>query len=345
MIPVIVLNWNGLDDTLECMEVLLKQTYPDFHVFLIDNGSDHNDAQTLQENFGKNDKVSIIANAQNLGFTKGNNRIMEMILKDHPDVEYIALLNNDTKVEVEWLSNLVKSAKSNGASMVSSKMIDYFNPNIMDNAGHQMLNTSEIIPYGHREPIENYNSVFENVGSCAGATLYSTKMLRQIGVFDEYFDTGYEDAEIGVRATVLGYKCIFEPSARVLHKISQSTNKIRDYEYVLKIQLNIFYTYFKLMPLTVLLVNLPSFLFKYGSVFLIDIVFYRPFFLRIMSDAFYRTFFKERKKILASRRAFFNKHKPISAWQILRKQTFFLFFDIRRFIKFMVLRKPTDFER
>ena len=345
MIPVIVLNWNGLEDTLECMEVLLKQSYSNFHVFLVDNGSEKSDLNALQENFNNNDKVSIIANTQNLGFTKGNNRIIEMILRDYLDVEYIALLNNDTKVETEWLSNLVKSAKTNEADIVSSKMINYFDPKKMDNTGHEMLNTAEIIPFGQGEPIENFNTVFENIGSCAGATLYSTKMLRHIGIFDEYFDTGYEDAEIGLRATVLGYKCIFEPSAIVLHKISRSINKIRYYEYVLKIQLNIFYTYFKLMPLTVLLINLPFFLFKYSMVFLINIVFYRSFFLKMLSDAFYRTLFKERKKILESRRVFFDNHKAISSLQILRKQTFFLFFDIRRFIKFVVLRKPTDFER
>lgn len=345
MIPVIVLNWNGIEDTLECMEALLKQTYSNFQVFLVDNGSEKNDLKTLQENFNTNDKVSIIANAHNLGFTKGNNRVIEMILKDYPDVEYIALLNNDTKVETEWLSNLVKSAKSNEADIISSKMINYFNPKKMDNAGHKMLNTAEIIPLGHGEPIENFDSVFENIGSCAGATLYSTKMLRHIGIFDEYFDTGYEDAEFGLRASVLGYKCIFEPSARVLHKISQSINKVRNYEYVLKIQLNIFYTYFKLMPLPVLLINLPSFLFKYASVFLIHIVFFRPSSLKIMSQAFYRTFFKEWKKIMANRRAFFNKHETISSFQILRKSTFFLLFDIRRFVKLVVLRKPTELER
>lgn len=341
MIPIIVLNWNGLDDTLECMEGLLKQTYASFHVFLVDNGSDRNDLKTLQENFNRIYKVSIIANAQNLGFTKGNNRVMEMILKDYPEVEYIALLNNDTKVEIDWLSNLVTSAKKHGADIVSSKMINYFNPKLMDNAGHKMLNTAEIIPLGHGEPIENFNAVFENVGSCAGATLYSTKMLRHIGIFDEYFDTGYEDAEIGLRASILGYKCIFEPSAVVHHKISQSINKIRDYEYSIKIQLNIFYTYFKLMPLPVLLINLPSLLFKYSCVLLIHLVLYRPSFLKIMADALYRTFFKEWKKIMANRRGFFKKHKTISSFQILRKQTFFLWFDIRRFIKLVALRRPT----
>lgn len=345
MIPVIVLNWNGLEDTLECMEALLKQNYPSFHVFLVDNGSESENLKAIKLEFGENEKVSIIANTQNLGFTKGNNRVMEKILKDYPNVEYIALLNNDTKVEIDWLSNLAKSAKTNEAGIVSSKMINYFTPQKMDNAGHKMLNTAEIIPLGHGEPIENFNSVFENIGSCAGATLYSAKMLRHIGIFDEYFDTGYEDAEIGVRATVLGYKCIYEPSAIVYHKVSQSINKIRDYEYLLKIQLNIFYTYFKLMPLGVLLINLPSFMFKYGSVFLIDIVFYRPAFFKMMLDAFYRTLFKERRKIKASRNAFFNKHKTISSFQILRKQTFFLWFDIKRFFKYIVFRKPTEFER
>ena len=170
-------------------------------------------------------------------------------------------------------------------------------------------------------------------------------MLREIGIFDEYFDTGYEDAELGVRATVLGYKCIFEPTAIVYHKISQSINKIRNYEYLLKIQLNIFYTYFKLMPSLVLLINIPSFLFKYGSVILIDVIFYRPAFLKIILDAFYRTIFKERKKIMVSRRAFFKNHRPISAFRILHKQTFFLWFDIQRFFKYVVFRKPTEFER
>jgi len=343
IIPIVTLNWNGLEDTFECLEAVFKQTYPHFVIYLVDNGSKGNDAQILQEKYGNHEKVVLILNDENLGFTKGNNRVMENLLKE--DYNYIALLNNDAMADEYWLENLVKSAKKHKAGMVATKMISYFHRQQMDNAGHKMLNTAEIIPIGHMEPIEEYEEVFENVGACAGAVLYDANMLREIGIFDEYFETGYEDAEIGVRAMVLGYKCIFEPTAIVYHKISQSVNKILNYEYILKIQLNIFYSYFKLMPLGVLLINFLSFVFKYGIIIVIDILFLRIRFLKIMCDAIWTTMTKERKTILKNRREFLKKHKTISTFSILKKMDFFLWFDIKRFFKFIILRKKTTFEK
>ncbi len=344
MIPIITLNWNGLSDTLECVEALEKQSYQDFMLYLVDNGSEADNVEVLTEKFGNHPKINLILNKENLGFTKGNNVIMRQLLEEGK-YEYIALLNNDTAVHEDWLKNLVESAKRNNADVVTSKMINYFNRKVMDNAGHWMLNTAEIIPIGHAEPIENYTEYAENIGACAGAALYSTKMLNEIGVFDEYFETGYEDAEIGLRANILGYKTIFEPTAICNHKVKQSINKIMNFEYILKIQLNILYTYFKLMPWGVILINLPSFLFKYIAIIIIDIVFIRPKFLKVMVYAWYRTFFQEWGKIRKSRKAFFKKHKPISSFKILKKMEFFLWFDIKRFWKYVILRQNTEFEK
>ncbi len=344
-IPIIILNWNGIEDTLECMASLQRQNYSNFNVWLVDNGSDERNVQLLKENFTGQPGVNLVFNPENLGFTRGNNAILKAILSEGESPEYIALLNNDTAADPAWLENLVTCAKETGAGMVTSKMVNYFRHNCMDNAGHKMLNTAEIIPLGHGEPVANYERRFENMGSCAGATLYSVEMLRHIGIFDEYFETGYEDAELGARAIVLGYKSVFEPNAIVYHKVSRSVGKVLNYEYLLKIQLNIFYSYFKLMPLPILLINLPSLLFKYGSVLLIDVVFLRISFLKIMLDAIYRTLFLERKRILASRREFFKNHRPVSSWAILKKMEFFLWFDIKRFVKYVLLRQPTMFER
>lgn len=344
-IPIIILNWNGIEDTLECMESVMQQTLTDFTVWLVDNGSKGQDARILQDTFGNNARVKLVLNTENLGFTRGNNAIMREILASPNPPKYLVLLNNDTALDPQWLGNLVRCANETGAGMVSSKMVNYYDRRYMDNAGHRMLNTAEIIPIGFMEPVGKYGQRFENMGSCAGATLYSVEMLRHIGVFDEYFNTGYEDAEIGVRAVVLGYKAVFEPSAVVYHKISRSVNKIMNYEYLLKIQLNIFYSYFKLLPYPALLVSLPSLVFKYGAVLLIDVVFLRIRFLKIMSDAIYRTVFKERGKIAAARRAFFQKHRHVRSWPILRKMEFFLWFDIKRFVKYVVLRRPTTFEK
>jgi GT2 family glycosyltransferase len=327
------------------MQSVLKQSFRDLQVYLVDNGSSGEDFSILQKKFAADARVHLIQNRENLGFTRGNNRILEQILSRTSPPPYIALLNNDTQVEPNWLENLLRCAQEAKADIVTSKMIQYYQRDCMDNAGHFMLNTAEIIPLGHGEPVEKFNERFENFGSCAGATLYSTSMLREIGLFDEYFDTGYEDAELGARAIVLGYRSVFEPSAIVYHKISRSVTKVMDYSYLLRIQLNIFYSYFKLMPPIVLWANLPSLFFKYGSIILIDILFFRWKFLRIMSEAICRSFFRERKTIRKARKAFFRKHAPISSLAILQKQTFFLWFDIRRFVKYILLRKPTQFER
>jgi GT2 family glycosyltransferase len=311
----------------------------------VDNGSDERNARLLQEHFAGRTKLTLIFNDKNLGFTKGNNVLLKALVQPEQGFKYIALLNNDTAVDPNWLQRLVQCAEETGAGMVASKMVSYYDRSRMDNAGHFMLNTAEIIPIGHTEPAEAFVERFENMGACAGAALYSVDMLQDIGIFDEYFNTGYEDAELGVRAVVLGYKSMFEPGAVVYHKISRSVNKILNYNYLLKIQLDIFYSFFKLMPLPVLLVNLPSFVFKYGSVLLIDIVFLRIRFLKIMSHAIWLTLTRERKKILQSRREFFIKQRPVSSRTILKKQTFFLWFDIQRFWKYVVLRRPTTFER
>ncbi len=342
-IPIITLNWNGIQDTEMCMNALFQQTHQDFIIHLVDNGSNLENVTRLKQLYSNHPQIILHLNKENLGFTKGNNEILRQLLKE--DYSHIILLNNDTEVAPDWLENLYQAAIDTQAGMVTSKMINYFKPDQMDNAGHLMLNTAEIIPIGHAESVDLFQKRTSNIGACAGAAIYRTDMLRAIGIFDEYFETGYEDAELGVRANILGYDTIFEPTAVVKHKVKQSIKKILNYEYILKIQLNIFYAYFKLMPFWVLLLNLPSFLFKYGSIIIIDIVFIRPKFLKIMLDAWYRTIFKNRKTILAARRTFYKKHRPISSWKILQKMQFFLWFDIKRFWKYIILRKETELEQ
>ncbi len=338
-IPIIVLNWNGLDDTLECMECVFNQTYPNYHVFLADNASSGDDFEVLTHKFGSNPKVTLIQNDENLGFTLAHNEIFKNYILNNTLYIYVALLNNDTAADPNWLQALYNSAIDNKADIVASKMINYFERDKMDNAGHRMINTGEIVAIGSGKNINEYQTNNWNMGACAGATLYSVEMLREIGIFDEYFKTGYEDAEIGVRANILGYTSIFEPKAVVYHKVSASIRKVVDYEYLLKIQTSVYYSYIKLMPLGVILLNLPSILFKYFAILVIDIVFWRKMFLKILFASAHNVFVKERKFMLASRRAFLSKHKPISAWKITRKQEFFLWFDIKRFVKDVLLKK------
>lgn len=333
-IPILILNWNGSVDTVECVEAVLRQTYPDFTLHLVDNGSEDSDYAVLLDRFGNHPHIRLIRNPENLGFTRGCNRIMTDLLA-HGKTDYIALLNNDAVPEPDWLERLAQCAQERGAGMVSSKMVNYYDRSSLDNAGHKLLNTAEILPIGHGEPVEAHTTPFANVGACAGAALYATAMLNAIGLFDEYFDTGYEDAELGVRANLLGYSTVFEPTAVVYHKMSRSVNRIKSFATLTKTQTNIFYTYLKLMPLPVILLNVPFFLFKYGCVVVFDLVFWRAAFLRMLGSALHTVFITDRSFIWRNRQRFIAEHRPVPFLRALRLQELFLRTDIKRFINFL----------
>ena len=343
--PIVIVNWNGMDDTVECVQSMRRQTSKDYFIYLVDNGSTDGSAKFLSEKYGQDSDLHFIENEVNLGFTRANNRIMQMILEAEDLPKYIVLLNNDTVVAEDWLEELVASAERHEADMVASKMVDYFNPGLMDNAGHFMLTTGEIISIGHQEPVDDFNKGFENLGGCGGGVLYATQMLKDIGTFDEYFTTGYEDAELGLRAVLTDHKCWYEPKALVYHKMGQSIKKVFGAEYIINVQKNIWYAYFKLMPISNIFLTIPSWIFKYSTLTLIYLMFWRMDMLKIQYRAIWRIFISDFKVLKESRRKFQEKHRTIGSWDIRRKQVFFLWFDIRRFVKYFILRKGKFFEK
>ena len=328
-IPIIVLNWNGYDDTVECISSLLMMQGVDFQVFLIDNNSDNSEGQRLRDLYTDNEIVRVVLSKVNMGFTKGNNYAFNELLAE--DYTYIALLNNDTVVDPFWLKNAIDSAQRQDADMVSSKMINYYDRSIMDNAGHFMLNTAEILPIGHAQPIEKYNANSINLGACGGAAIYRTKMLREAGIFDEFFDTGYEDAEYGVRINLLGYKSIYEPSAKVYHKVSRSIRKVRNEDYVIKIQRNIFYTYVKLLPLSYILFNLLFILIKYFFLFIGALISFNLRVIRIHYRTLKAFLFKDLKRALAMRNRMKERFDFKGKQSTINLMKFFFWTDLRRF--------------
>lgn len=309
----------------------------------MDNLSTDGSPEILKKEYADHPKISLIFNQENIGFTKANNAIFKLVLNQKIPPTYIALLNNDTVVEPDWLNNLVSSAQKNDAAIVSSKMIDFYDRTRMDNAGHLMLNTGEILPIGHNELIEKYDKVFENIGACAGACLYTSSMLEKIGIFDEYFVTGYEDAEFGVRATMSGYKCIFEPSAVVYHKMGQSIKKVFNYRYAVEIQKKVLFTYLKLMPTVSLIINLPFVLFRYLAIILVQIIFWRPIYIKIVFQSIKEVLVDDLKKVRIARKNFRQKQE-LSSLAITKKQTFFLTNNLKRFYHYFIQKKQSAFD-
>ena len=122
-VSIIILNWNGLEDTIECLESLKKITHPNYEVIVVDNGSEGNDAQMLQERFG--DYIHIIRNDKNYGFAGGANIGMRYVLNNSA-ADYVLLLNNDTVVDPEFLTELVKVAEADPAIGITGGKIYYY---------------------------------------------------------------------------------------------------------------------------------------------------------------------------------------------------------------------------
>lgn len=339
MIPIIIINWNGFSDTLECIDSVLKLGKTDFHIHLIDNGSDSSEGLRLSELYAEHEKVTVHCYKKNLQFTGAHLKIWNEVLSKDNSIDYIALLNNDTVVDPLWLDALMTIANEKQCAIVASKMIQYDDRTLMDNAGHKMLNTGEILPIGHGKNVSQYKEPFLNVGACAGAALYQTSMLRRIGFFDDHFTTGYEDAELGLRATVSGYASWYCPGAIVYHKGGQSIKKIFNMQYSTSIFSHILYSYFKNLKTSDLLLNLPSLIFKYSCMIMIDLLLFRVDYLMVMLKSISitaRNYQLIKQKRIAST-------MPRSS--ILLQMTFFLWFDIKRLYKLLFTEDSTAIDQ
>jgi len=222
-LSVIIVNWNGKEFLKTCLNSLQTQTFRDFKVILVDNGSSDSSVEFVRENFPE---VEINALDKNYGFAKGNNIGIVETLKDK-DVKYIALLNNDTKVDKNWLQELVKVAGSDEKiGFCQPKILFLDNPRIIEEVGLGIERNGSVYQVGRQEENNGqYEHTVEVFGVSACATLCRTEMLAQIGLFDEDFFAYYEDVDLTTRARLAGWKCMYIPEAVVYHKHSGTSIK------------------------------------------------------------------------------------------------------------------------
>lgn len=224
-VMIVILNWNGKDDTIVCLDSLSKLDYTNYEVIVVDNGSTDGSQKEIKRRFPM---VKLVENKENLGFAKGNNIGIRIALEDS-NVKYIFLLNNDTKVEPNCLTELIKVAETDGRiGIVQPKMLRMNDPRIIDSTGH-VFSWGRIVDRGCGKVDKGqYDCKLDIIGGCAGACLYRREMLEEIGLFDESFWAYYEDAELSWRAYKRGWKAKYVPSAIVYHKRGATTNKCEE---------------------------------------------------------------------------------------------------------------------
>ncbi len=219
-ISVIILNYNGHHLLSECLDSLRKQIFRDFELIFVDNGSTDRSVVFVKENYPE---VKVIENRENLGFGEGNNAGMRAA-----QGKYIALLNNDTVTDTEWLQRLFEAAERSPRTfgMWASKIRFYDKQDTIDTAGHLMYPDGQNIGRGRGERDEGQYDREEEVFFPSGcAALYSKNMLDEIGHFDADFFAYGDDTELGLRARLAGWKCLFVPASVVYHKYSATAGR------------------------------------------------------------------------------------------------------------------------
>ncbi len=198
-----------------CLYSLAAQTCTGFNVIVVDNGSSDGSVEMAETEFNGNSKfrLEVIRNRENRGFCAANNQGIRR------GGELIALLNNDAEAQPEWLESLASAAlMRDDIGMVASKILVKQDPRKIDKAGHLIYPDGQNRGRGSGEIDRGQFEKLEEVLWPDGcAAMYRRKMLDEIGGFDEDLFAYGDDAELGLRARIAGWGCIYTPKAVVYH--------------------------------------------------------------------------------------------------------------------------------
>ena len=222
-VAVVIVSWNAKEYLEKCLTSLLKQSYEDYEVIFVDNGSRDGSAEFIRTNFPT---IRLLVLELNVGFAKGNNIGIESVLKDET-IRHVVLLSSDTIVEADFLAALVNAAESDErVGSCQPKMLSMDDPKILDAVGITITQDGGAVQLGYgKRNSDDEDKITEVFGANAGAVLYKSSMLKQIGLLDEDCFAYYEDVDLALRARLAGWKCLFVPTARVYHKHSITYGK------------------------------------------------------------------------------------------------------------------------
>jgi GT2 family glycosyltransferase len=219
-IAVLVLNWNGRDDTLQCLASLSKLEYPNFEVIVVDNGSIDDSVQAIRQSFPS---LLLIENGANLGYAEGNNAGMRVALERGAD--FILLLNNDTVVDPDLLKELAAAAALRpDAGVFGAKIYHYSERERVWYAGARW--NRELLCFELVNSEAAYGDTLATLPdtdyACGCALFVRREVLLQVGLLDPQFFLTYEETDLCYRARASGFSVVYVPRAIVWHKISAS---------------------------------------------------------------------------------------------------------------------------
>lgn len=247
-VSVVIPNYNGEKYIKTCLKTLLDQSLKPDEIIIVDNNSSDSSLNIIREEFSN--YVSLVCLNENKGFSAAVNEGIK-----RSKSELVALLNNDTELDRDWLKELYNCIrKDEKIFSCCSKMIRYDKRDIIDDAGDEYSILGWSYKRGDGKGIEEYNHSQEVFSACAGAAIYRKSILDEIGYFDEDFFAYLEDMDISYRAKIYGYKNFYCATSKVYH-IGSATSGSRHNSFKIRLAArnNIFLIYKNMINIQIII--------------------------------------------------------------------------------------------
>lgn len=223
-VVVIIVIWNGLADTLECLRSLFQDGYPNLEIVLVDNGSTDGSVEVIRE---KQFPVHVINAGSNLGFTGGNN--LGLVEAQRLGARYVFLLNNDTTLEKGVIRALVDAAEAHPSAGIVAPVMHYYNTpaDIWFAGGQLVIRKGEATHDQSFHPGRN-GAPYPTAWISGCAMLVRAVAIEHVGGLDDRFYLTWEDVDWSVRMKRAGWFLLVVPKARIFHKCAKSGEKLKN---------------------------------------------------------------------------------------------------------------------
>ncbi len=224
-LAVVIVNWNGERFLPNCLSALREQSWRDFQVILVDNGSSDASVEWATRNFPG---LEVLRNEENLGFAEASNMGVASALANS-SVEFVLTLNNDAILAADFLERIIDAAQRSPVAYGSwqGKVVSAEDSRVLDAVGIELTRDSVATQLGYREIDAGQYASGDVYGVNAAAALYSRRFIEDIMVAGEFFDCDFfsylEDVDIAVRGVSAGWKAAFVAEAVVRHVGSGTT--------------------------------------------------------------------------------------------------------------------------
>lgn len=219
LVSIIIPHWNGVELLRTCLPSLKNQSFKMFEVLIVDNGSTDNSISFVKNFYPE---VKLIKLKKNSGFAKAVNQGITKALG-----EYLFLLNNDTELDINCLEHLLMAAENHPeVGFITAKVLNYFKRNLIDTTGDLIDAVGHLHSRAfNKKDLLKHNKADYLFAASGGSTLFRRNFFSKVGLFDEEYFLYMEDADLCLRAQLLGFKGWYEPKAVIYHRRMATSSK------------------------------------------------------------------------------------------------------------------------